>query len=479
DKIICDLNKTPDLSQRPPQNRPKCGNPIEGQYCQGCALLRKKFKEDLFTYCIENGILQDSFEPSNDNTNVVNALQEPFVVNLVLGAHYGFNCLPKVSIIPDPKPCHNQTVDELPKIMPSFDPTCYSEDGNSFTYDSISHLVHDSPNDFNQPSQPPFYSCEFYENDALDELPQIVPSFDPTCYSEDGNSFTYDSISHLVHDSPNDFNQPSQPPFYSCEFYENDAQQAAKARYWKILVCYDDEDYTIAITHKEPDNSLSMGDEHLDTIPARESNKFIKSSVEYLVPNPSESEGEHEFDVPACEDFTKFSNILFYVDYDFSSSDDQLFYDEDILKEIYSNLLFNEEIFSMKIDPHHFNAESDLIESLLNHDSLIISSSSKIDSLFDEFAEEFISENSDTAIESFSLSPIPVEDNDSLMEEINLSFNLDDPMPPGIKEDDYDSKRDILILEELLSNDSLSLPENESFYFDIPSSFRPPAKPPD
>nr|GFC23833.1 hypothetical protein [Tanacetum cinerariifolium] len=39
-----------------------------------------KLKEDLFTYCIKNEILQDSFEPSNDNTNVVNALQEPFVV---------------------------------------------------------------------------------------------------------------------------------------------------------------------------------------------------------------------------------------------------------------------------------------------------------------------------------------------------------------------------------------------------------------
>nr|GEW34992.1 hypothetical protein [Tanacetum cinerariifolium] len=46
-------------------------------------------------------------------------------------------------------------------------------------------------------------------------------------------------------------------------------------------------------------------------------------------------------------------------------------------------------------------------------------------------------------------------------------------------EDDYDSERDILILEELLSNDSLSLPENESFHFDIPSSARPPSKPPD
>nr|GEW78939.1 hypothetical protein [Tanacetum cinerariifolium] len=65
------------------------------------------------------------------------------------------------------------------------------------------------------------------------------------------------------------------------------------------------------------------------------------------------------------------------------------------------------------------------------------------------------------------------------MEEIDLSFTPDDPMPQGIEEDDYDSERDILILEEFLSNDSLSLLENESFHFDIPSSSRPSAKPSD
>nr|GEW34461.1 hypothetical protein [Tanacetum cinerariifolium] len=55
-------------------------------------------------------------------------------------------------------------------------------------------------------------------------------------------------------------------------------------------------------------------------------------------------------------------------------------------------------------------------------------------------------------------------------DEIDLSFTPNDPMPPGIEEDDYDSERDILILEELLDNYSLSLLENESFCFDIPSS---------
>nr|GFB15233.1 hypothetical protein [Tanacetum cinerariifolium] len=73
--------------------------------------------------------------------------------------------------------------------------------------------------------------------------------------------------------------------------------------------CFDDDDenYTSAITPdepilstEEPDNSLSMGDEHLDTIPAMESDEFLKSSVENLIPIPSESEGipEHVCDVP-------------------------------------------------------------------------------------------------------------------------------------------------------------------------------------
>ncbi|GJS72895.1 hypothetical protein Tco_0705736 [Tanacetum coccineum] len=93
--------------------------------------------------------------------------------------------------------------------------------------------------------------------------------------------------------------------------------------------------------------------------------------------------------------------------------------------------------------------------------------------------EEFNSKKSDAIIESFSSSIIPVKDSESLIEEINLFLTSDDSMPPGIENDDYDSEGDILFLEELLSNDSPSLPENESFHFDVPSSPRPPAKPPD
>nr|GEV10272.1 hypothetical protein [Tanacetum cinerariifolium] len=237
-----------------------------------------------------------------------------------------------------------------------------------------------------------------------------------------------------------------------------------------------------AITPNEPVDPLSMGDEHLNTILATESDEFIKSSVENLVPNPSESEGESGCDVPSC--FTTFLNVLFDAEYEFDSSDDQSLSDEVVPEKIFSNPLFEEEIISMKINPHHFNAEPDLIECLLNRDSSIIPSSSKIDSLLDEFTGKL------TLLKSI---PSGIDETDCDPEdEIRFTRRLlydnssprppkecDDPMPPSIEEDDDDSERDILIHEELLDNYSLSLPVNKSFHFDIPLFSRPPAKPPD
>nr|GFA62694.1 hypothetical protein [Tanacetum cinerariifolium] len=232
-----------------------------------------------------------------------------------------------------------------------------------------------------------------------------------------------------------------------------------------------------------------MGDEHLDTIPATESDEVIKSSVEDLVPIPSEFEGENGCDVPSC--FTTFSNILFDTDYDFASVDDQSLHNEDVSEKIFSNPLFQEEIISINKNQHHFNAESDLVEFMLNRDSLIISSSSKINSPLDEFAgeltllksislgidktechpeneirlsqrllydnssprppKEFNSKNSNAEIESFSPSPIPNEESDSFMEEIDLFLTPDDPMPPSIENDDNDSEGDNLFSRKIAS----------------------------
>nr|GEX87336.1 hypothetical protein [Tanacetum cinerariifolium] len=581
-KIIYDLNKAPDLPHLHTfsSNQHHCFHCKDvlgdGELCQRCTCMRcgSGLSKGLCLICGNN---QNSL---NDSPSVFkNSSQSPPHINhhccyecgdpldgifckrctcksCGKGAHIGYNCPPKVSVISNPEPYKNQTIDELPQTLSSFHPTCYSGDESPFTCDSTPNIVDDSPNVFNPPPQTPKYSYEFCGNDAYygyDYPPQVPFTYDPEpCYNQDFNipqnsqNFQQQYLCCTCCGGPHETFQCQQVIFYepcceNCEgphetyqcqpmnedcYHEQNScydsnsfgfdqilpqqlpvidqthlkesmkilrialqawskniqqkkkeeekqiaeEQAAKARYWKIPICYDDdEDYTIAITPKEPNNSLSMGDEHLDTLPATKSNEFIKSSVENLVPNPSEPEGEHEY----------------------------------ILKKIYSNPLFDKEIISMKIDLHHFNAESDLIESLLNHDSSIISSSSKIDSLLDEFvdelillksippginkadcdpkeeihldekflydnsslrpSEEFISKNSDAIIESFSPSPILVEDSDPLMEEIDSFLASDGSIPSGIDSDYSDSKGDNLFLERLLHDDPIPLPDTLDF----------------
>nr|GEY31768.1 hypothetical protein [Tanacetum cinerariifolium] len=239
---------------------------------------------------------------------------------------------------------------------------------------------------------------------------------------------------------------------------------------------------TLDLPTVEPEDSLRMGDEHLNTILKMKSNELIKSSVENLVPCLSESKDlfDSECDMPVCNNFTTFSNILFDADDDFSSSNNKSFSNEDILKEIYLNPLFDEEIISIKIDPHHFNAESDLIESLLNHDSLIISSSSKIDSLLDEFAgnlyplfdEEIISIKIDLHhlnAESDLIQSLLNQDSsiissskiDSLLDEFSGELILLKSIPLRIDEADCAPEEEIRLIEKFLYDNSSRRPSKD------------------
>nr|GEY68295.1 hypothetical protein [Tanacetum cinerariifolium] len=229
---------------------------------------------------------------------------------------------------------------------------------------------------------------------------------------------------------------------------------------------------TTVLSTEEPEYSLSMRDEHLSTIPKTKSEEVIKFSVKNLVPIPIEYEvtfdDESECDVPIKDEsspvFTTFSNTIFDDNDDFTSSDDGSLSDEDVSKKNFkshSNPLFDdEEIISSKIDPHHF-AESDLIESLLNRDTLFDSS------LKFDYLEEFSGE----------LMPTSIID-----KEIDIFIGTDDLMPPCIESDGYDSGGDIHIFEELLSNDTSLIPENKSSnldHHDDPSFPHPPLEPPD
>ncbi|GKB70903.1 hypothetical protein Tco_0932315 [Tanacetum coccineum] len=213
------------LVPKPPPSCARCGTPIDGPQCRGCALLRKKFKEDLFTYCVKNGIfqnLQDTPESSDDNTNVVNAPQDPFIVKqdpdnpqspphidhccyecgdsfddifcqrctckfCGKGAHIGYNCPMQIPIITNPEPCYNQDLNEILQNLQSlqqqkrfstcqqcgcneYDGVCfYCTVGNGTSINfSTPYSSNDSPSVANHPPQPQYvpYSCELYGNDS-------------------------------------------------------------------------------------------------------------------------------------------------------------------------------------------------------------------------------------------------------------------------------------------------------------------------
>ncbi|GJY37230.1 hypothetical protein Tco_0422608, partial [Tanacetum coccineum] len=467
DKILFPI---PESSQRPLKIERICGDPVHGLYCRECALIRKTLEE-----VFQN--LQDTSGSSDDNSNVVNAPREPIVVkqdpgknsspnppqidhcchecgdsldgifcqrctcrSCGKGAHYGYNCPPKVPIISNPELPNNQTVDELPQSVQQqclfrtcqqcgcneYNGVCfYCKVGNGTPSNfSTPYSSNDSPSVANHPPQPQYvpYSCEICGNDShygydchpqvpfvynqdpcfnqnFDYFPQTSPSFPQqylccencggphetfqcqpmnedyyheqnSCY--DSNSFGFDqvqppqyTVNHPIFNSQNELlnsqnellnssNKLMEQMTTLCDLVGQAIQkkeeekriaeeQAAKDRYWKIPICYDDdEDDTIIITPvlpiEEPVNSLSMGDKHLDTIPETESDEFIKSSVEDLVPIPSESEGipDKMCDVPLCKNTTplkalnKHSEIVVNSNDDNFSSDDDSTYGEDI-----------------------------------------------------------------------------------------------------------------------------------------------------
>nr|GEW63456.1 hypothetical protein [Tanacetum cinerariifolium] len=150
DKIICDLNKAPDS----PYLRTLSSNQ---RHCFHC---KDVLGDAIFKY-FSSISANSSQSRSQINHHCCfdcgNPLEGIFCLQCTCqlcgnGAHYGYNCPPKVPIIPDPEPFNNHTIKELPPTVQSFDPK----------YD----IVYNSPNVFSPSLQPPGYSYEFCGNDA-------------------------------------------------------------------------------------------------------------------------------------------------------------------------------------------------------------------------------------------------------------------------------------------------------------------------
>nr|GEW90966.1 hypothetical protein [Tanacetum cinerariifolium] len=232
---------------------------------------------------------------------------------------------------------------------------------------------------------------------------------------------------------------------------------------------------------EEPEYSLSMGYEHLSTIPETESDEVIKSSAKNLLPIPSEyeltSDDESECDVPIKDEsslvFTTFSNPIFNDNDDFTSSNDESLSDEDVSMEEFKFDFLKE--FSGALMPTSIADEECIRREHAEYISLM-------ERLFTINPCPHLMENSNTIIKTLPTYPIPLEDSDSQREEIDIFTSMDDLLPPGIESDDYDSEGDINVLEELLVDNSISLLENELFYFDHQDNLSfplPPPEPPD
>nr|GFC13978.1 hypothetical protein [Tanacetum cinerariifolium] len=254
---VCPIGTVEDkiLVPKPPKNCARCtrcGYLVDGPNCQGCALLRQKLEENLVAHSPD---FQNTFEPSNAITNVVNAPREPYVVkqdneSFVDKIIFDFNrapdspdqfyCFHCKDVLRYGKACkrctcakygsglgkglcyicgHNQnSLNDSPSISET----------SSQSPLNINHCCYVCGNDahigYNCPSNVPVISNpEPCNNQTIDELPQTLPSFHPTFHSEAESPFTLDSTSTYVDDSPNVFNPPPQSPVYPCEFCGNDA----------------------------------------------------------------------------------------------------------------------------------------------------------------------------------------------------------------------------------------------------------------
>nr|GEZ54977.1 hypothetical protein [Tanacetum cinerariifolium] len=137
-----------------------------------------------------------------------------------------------------------------------------------------------------------------------------------------------------------------------------------------------------------------------------DSHYLITSSVEDLVLILSESEdtsgSNNECDLPSCDDFSPinvpegqsmtFSNPLFDSNDDFTSSDDESLFDEDVLKDnvkIYSNPLFefDDEYIPSDVNPL-FDEVLEDIESKASYDSNLDETNFQVTPLFDSIEDE-------------------------------------------------------------------------------------------
>ncbi|GKA80899.1 abscisic aldehyde oxidase 3 [Tanacetum coccineum] len=333
--------------------------------------------------------------------------------------------------------------------------------GNSFVYDPNPNSFNDPPNFFNHPPHPQQYSCELCGNDShygFDCPPRISLVYEQehaTIKTLAANLSTYTA-------------EPSRR-FKSIYDDEDDDEESTIPLNEIIFELLSSIAITTVLSTMEPEDPLIMGDENLSTIPEKESDEFIKSIVEDLVPIPCESEdtsdNDSACDLPFCDDsppldilggnFVTFSNPLFDANDDFTSSDDESLPEEDVQEEnfkIYSNSLFefDDKYISSDVNPL-FN---EVLEGIESKDSYV--------SNFDESA--------------LLVTPLSDANEDECFDprgDINeIDAFLDIDVSTDFEDDYYDSEGDTIYLEGLLFKETIPNLPPEVFLDHDPRSLK-------
>nr|GFB58159.1 hypothetical protein [Tanacetum cinerariifolium] len=215
---------------------------------------------------------------------------------------------------------------------------------------------------------------------------------------------------------------------------------------------------------EEPEHSFSMGYENFSTNLVTELDEVAESCIKNLVPIPRECEvtsNEIESNEPVKDDssvFTTFSNPLCNDSDDFTSNEDENVPIEE--SKVHSNPLFdNDEINSDELEKKHAEYIS------------------RMEMLFTINPRSRPTVNPNTIVKSIPSSLIPIQDNDSQWEEIDIVTNTDDVLPPGFENDDSDGEIDVveeLHVDNSISNSENELSDSEESDFDNPSFPRPP-----
>nr|GEV87629.1 hypothetical protein [Tanacetum cinerariifolium] len=154
-----------------------------------------------------------------------------------------------------------------------------------------------------------------------------------------------------------------------------------------------------------------MGDEHLSTILETELDEVIKSSVENLVPIPSESKGisEDTCDVPFCDNSPHFDVLTNHFELLSDFNDDCTSNDGDYFKDIdyIEASPLDSELISLE------EVQDDILREKLFNINLLIA---KIESLNDNSTPNSV-------LKSPSPFHIPIEDSDNFFEKFDTSLS--------------------------------------------------------